>query len=391
MRSQTFILAMVVAAASAVIAVAGASRAASLPRQAQAPPATPATPEKKADQAPAVPKEKTAAEAFKNIQVLKDIPASQLMPAMFMMSASLGVGCDFCHVTSDTGSWPMEKDDKKPKQTAREMVKMLYGINDGTFGGRTDVSCASCHQGHTSTTPLPPIAPLGAKHDDAKPDAAKDMPTADSLLDRYVEALGGAVALDKLKTRESTGTFVGESGKIYPVDMVQKAPASFVMTLGGDSILAASGYDGESAWEQRGPQAFVQTSIMAGRVSRLGDFWVGAEAKKLYPRRTVTGVEEVNGEEAYVVRAGGPGEISERLYFSKASGLLLRRVVLTKTPLGRMPMQADYSDYREVDGAKVPFTIERLELNSRFTIKFTEIKFNVPVNDQAFAVPVGPQ
>jgi len=57
---------------------------------------------------------KTAGEAYKNIQVLKDAPAEQLVPAMQFISASLGVGCDHCHVQG-----AFEKDDKKGKQTAR--------------------------------------------------------------------------------------------------------------------------------------------------------------------------------------------------------------------------------------------------------------------------------
>src|SRR5512139_1862228 len=41
---------------------------------------------------------KKASEQFKNIQVLKDVPADQLIPTMQFMAASLGVGCDLCHV-----------------------------------------------------------------------------------------------------------------------------------------------------------------------------------------------------------------------------------------------------------------------------------------------------
>jgi hypothetical protein len=58
---------------------------------------------------------KKAEEQFKNIQVLKGIPAEQLIPSMMFITASLGVQCDFCHVQN-----AFEKDDKKPKQTARQ-------------------------------------------------------------------------------------------------------------------------------------------------------------------------------------------------------------------------------------------------------------------------------
>ena len=65
--------------------------------------------------APAAPK--TASQQFKNIQVLKDVPADQLIPAMQFITASLGVDCEYCHVEH-----AFDKDDKKPKVMARKMM-----------------------------------------------------------------------------------------------------------------------------------------------------------------------------------------------------------------------------------------------------------------------------
>src|SRR5262249_9937288 len=60
---------------------------------------------------------RTAAEQFKNIQILKDMPADQLIPAMQFMTASLGVDCEYCHVEK-----AFDKDDKKTKGYARHMM-----------------------------------------------------------------------------------------------------------------------------------------------------------------------------------------------------------------------------------------------------------------------------
>ena len=95
-----------------------------------------------AQSAQAPPQEKTAAEAYKNIQVLKDIPASQLLPAMRYMTTALGVDCDYCHVKQK------ESDEKPAKQTARKMMQMLFAINKDNFNSRTEVSCYTCHQGN---------------------------------------------------------------------------------------------------------------------------------------------------------------------------------------------------------------------------------------------------
>jgi hypothetical protein len=251
------------------------------------------------------------------------------------------------------------------------------------------VTCATCHQGRAEPTGLPPIPPLGAKLGEEDQAATKDLPSADKVLDRYLEALGGSAALEKLKTREATGTLVTESGTTYQVRLVQKAPELFAMTISGPGLDQAGGFDGKAPWQRWGKEAFVQQGIEGVRIARSGEFWVDTEVKKHYPRRFVAGVEKVGEEEAYVVRAGGPGDISEKLSFSKATGLLLRRVVLTRTALGRLPQETDFADYRQVDGVKVPFTVQRMEINTRYTVKFSEIKHNVPLDDAAFQKPAG--
>src|ERR1700691_1910007 len=77
----------------------------------------------------------TAEQKFKNIQVLRGIPEDQLTPSMQFISASLGVECEFCHVQR-----AMEKDDKKPKLTARKMMTMMMQINADSFKNEREVA-----------------------------------------------------------------------------------------------------------------------------------------------------------------------------------------------------------------------------------------------------------
>jgi photosynthetic reaction center cytochrome c subunit len=96
---------------------------------------------------------KTAEQVFKNIQVLKGTPADQLQPAMQFISNSLGVECEFCHVQG-----AFEKDDKKAKLTARQMIEMQMAINKANFKDRTEVTCFSCHRGAHDPVGVPIIA-----------------------------------------------------------------------------------------------------------------------------------------------------------------------------------------------------------------------------------------
>ncbi len=79
------------------------------------------------------------------------------------------------------------------------------------------------------------------------------------------------------------------------------------------------------------------------------------------------------------------------LYFDDHSGLLVRLVRYADSPLGRLPTQIDYADYREADGVKIPFRWTLARTNGRFTIQVSELKVNVPVDDAKFIKPPEPQ
>ena len=120
-------------------------------------------------QSAASPASKTAGDTFKNIQILKDMPADQLMPTMGFISASLGVGCDHCHVP---GSF--EKDDKKPKLFAREMMKMMFSINQNNFEGKREVTCIFLPSRAVTPAAIPLIPAEETKPEKPVPLAASD-------------------------------------------------------------------------------------------------------------------------------------------------------------------------------------------------------------------------
>jgi hypothetical protein len=92
-------------------------------------------------------REKPAEQVYRNVQVFKGLPASQLYPAMNFISGALGVACAHCHVPNQ-----FEKDDKAAKQTARRMIEMTQTLNRGSFGEAQAVTCYTCHRGQAQYT-----------------------------------------------------------------------------------------------------------------------------------------------------------------------------------------------------------------------------------------------
>src|SRR2546426_4822294 len=161
---------------------------------------------------------RSAAEAYQNIQVLKDIPADQLVPAMQFITYSLGVECSYCHVEG-----ALEKDDKKPKQTARKMMQMMAAINRDNFDSKQAVTCNSCHRGapHPVATPIiaeggPRTAIESALGEDT---STANAPPAEQIIAKYVEAIGGAAALQRISTRHEKGT-INISGRNLPIEIL---------------------------------------------------------------------------------------------------------------------------------------------------------------------------
>ncbi|HKV43032.1 MAG TPA: c-type cytochrome [Blastocatellia bacterium] len=329
------------------------------------------------------PREKTAGEVFKNIQTLKDLPASELFPTMQFMAASLGVDCAFCHVR------PFEKDDKPEKQTARKMIVMMQNINKDNFGGHPAVNCATCHQGHTEPIPFPPLA-TGEAAPEAREGDKTPLPALDQILDKYVAALGGREAIDKLTTREAQGYIEFPGRPKLNFDIYQKAPDKFFEAESSAGGSASSAFDGSKGWFQEGGGGHVQ-DLVGGRLIDIrlqSEFFPGVWLKTRYAQTRVLRTETVNGKAAFVV--GGrtaAGDEFDRLYFDTETGLLVRVSSLAKAGFGRMPHQIDFGDYKEVDGVKIPFLVKNTTTRGISETHFTQIKHNLTVDDAKFAKP----
>jgi len=332
---------------------------------------------------------KLAEQEYKNVQALKGIPAEQIIPAMQFIAASLGVECEYCHVPR-----AFEKDDKKPKVTARKMIGMMMAINKENFEGHREVTCYSCHRGSANPVATPIISAEEPKREAAESSKTGEpkpvFPPADQLLDKYVAAIGGADALQKVTSRVQKGTLIAFGGQHFPVDVYSKAPEKRLSVMhlsNGDSITA---FDGKQGWLSV-PGRVHMMSTMENAAARIdADLYFPLHVKTLYEKFQVDAGEKIDGHDTYLVVGRNEGQPPLRLYFDKESGLLLRFVRYGETPLGRNPTQIDYADYREANGLKIPFRWTLSRPGNQFTIQVEQLQQNVPVDDAKFVAPPPP-
>lgn len=336
-------------------------------------------------QAPVAGGQQTAEQKYKNIQVLKGIPADQLVPSMQFMAASLGVECEFCHVKDDRGS-----DAKKSKLTARKMMIMMMQINADNFKGERVVTCYSCHRGavHPVDTPILSAenAPASKAQSEEEESAAPALPSAQEILDKYLAAVGGADAVQKARTRIQTGNIqVGD--KKFPIEIYSEAPNKRISTSHVGPNASVTAYNGETGWLST-PNGIRPMSAAEQKAASIdAQLYFPAWLPKAYQEFKVAPGEAIEGKPTYLVSANDKDELPLNLYFDQQSGLLVRLIRFAETPLGRNPTQIDYADFRAVDGLKIPYRWTLARPNGRFTIQIDDVKQNVAVDEKLFVAP----
>lgn len=223
---------------------------------------------------------------------------------------------------------------------------------------------------------------------DGKP--AADLPKVDEILDKYVKASGGKEAIQKVTSRTTKGSFEIESmGMTGGFQSFAKAPNKSAVMIEIPNVGTFNEvFDGDKAYSAN-PMAGLRekTGAELAAQKRDSDMYMPLNLKTHYPKMTVKGKEKVGSSEAYVVEATPAEGGAEKLYFDATSGLLVRHDAERETDQGKMAIEIYYEDYKDVDGVKVAHTMKQVTPMFSMTIKTTEVKTNVTVDDAKFAKP----
>jgi hypothetical protein len=344
-------------------------------------------------------KQVLAEDVFKNVQALKGIGVDDFMHTMGIMCAAIGSDCVGCHPNagSEQVDWAL---DTQRKRVARRMVQMVMNINKENFGGRQVVTCWTCHRGRDKPITTPTLdfvygEPV-LEFDDMIP-AARGVPQLDQVLNKYYQAIGGLDKVSTLKSFVATGKSTGYKGfgGGGQVEVSVQAPDKRATYISfpeyPDRGMSVRTYDGRTGWMAT-PLAIVQKYELTGS-ERDG---ARLDAQLAFPAQIRTALTSlrvglpttINDKDVTVVQGNGPGNTFVTLYFDDETGLLVRTVRLGTSPIGRVPTQVDYSDYRDVGGGiKLPFNWTFAWLDGRDAFEFTDIKINVPIDAAKFGEP----
>ena len=349
--------------------------------------------------------QKTAGQAFKNIQVLKDIPANELIPSMRYVAASLGVACDYCHEAEH-----FDSDGKPAKQQARNMMKMMFAINQDNFNGKREVTCYTCHRGVPKAASIASLSgatngaaataaesgssgkaarsPEANEAGGAPTEPAKAMPSVTEILAKYVDGIGGGTAIQKNQTRVEQGGVDGPRGPHAVIETYRTAPDKAFAIVHRPNGDVSEGVSGEMGWGKRANgEVTDESGDELARSRQWAEFYPGERFDKDYERFQVRGTESVNGHDAYVVMAWWKGGGADRIYFDVQSGFLLRITHRIESPLGALPLQTDYEGYRDVNGLKIPFTVRVTRVDGTTTYTWQKMEANVAIDPGRYERP----
>jgi outer membrane lipoprotein-sorting protein len=340
-------------------------------------------------------------QAFKNVTVLKGIPVDEFMDTMGFIAASTNYNCTDCHVEPKVeGDWSVYALETPRKAIARRMILMVQAINKTNFGGARMVTCYTCHrniQGAPKITPS--LADQYGEPPTPDPNEvnitrqAAGAPSADQVFDKYLQAVGGAQKATAITSIVFKGTYQGYAEQKSPVEIYVKAPnqrTMIVHTEGGDRITT---FDGANGW-MAAPAAdkpfpvigLTNGDLDAARLDAVLSFPAGIRQAMTKP---LVGASSIDDKDVVVVQGTASVRSPVKLYFDKESGLLVRQVRYADTTIGRVPIQVDYSDYRDVApaGIKLPFHVITTWTDGRSDVLLSSAETNVAIDATKFNQP----
>jgi len=215
-------------------------------------------------------------------------------------------------------------------------------------------------------------------------------PQAEQILDRYVEAIGGLAALQKINNRVIKGTMeIAGAGIKLSVTAYQARPnKSYTAVDSPATGKIENGTNGEIAWQV---SALAGAQLLEGKEKvnflHMNIFDRAPQWRTSFQKVEAAGVEDVSGKPCYKVLATPKDLPPQTMFFDRETHLLVRITMTIESQAGTISSDSYLSDYKRVDGILVPHrTVTRLMGQERITV-MESIEQNVLLPPDRFDLP----
>jgi tetratricopeptide (TPR) repeat protein len=221
-------------------------------------------------------------------------------------------------------------------------------------------------------------------------DSSGSLPTADEVLNKYLQAAGGAAALKAVTSRVVKGTLdvvgVSRGGTFETYSVAPNKALSILQAHPMGTIKI--GYNGRVGWVQMGTTVRTLTGAELQSVRREANFYAILDPKSSYEKLTLRGKSKIGYREVYVLDMQPSSGVADRLFMDAETYLPVRMNTTVVRGGDSVPVEIYYDDWREVDGIKVPHVITNSLANRTLTLTVKEIRSNIPVDASIFEKPL---
>jgi hypothetical protein len=220
-------------------------------------------------------------------------------------------------------------------------------------------------------------------------DNSAALPSVDDVLNRYVEAMGGAAAINKFTSRVMTGTLdVAGVSRGGSFETYAQAPNKILMAMDAHPFGKTKvGFNGKSGWYMAQAAVHPVTGVDLAILQRDADFYSSLRTKNNVAKVTMPGISKIGYRDVYVLDlqpATGP---VERVYLDAETFLPVRINTVRTVGRGPEPVEIYLDDWRDVDGVKYPFSITQNARTVKLGFTVKEIRHNVPIEAKTFQPP----
>jgi tetratricopeptide (TPR) repeat protein len=217
-------------------------------------------------------------------------------------------------------------------------------------------------------------------------DSSGSLPTVDDVLNRYIEAVGGAAAINKFTSRVMTGTLdVAGISRGGSFEQYAQAPNKMLMVMEAHPFgKLQMGFNGKSGWMLAAARVHPVTGVDLAILQRDADFYSALRTRNNYAKVTLAGMSKIGYRDVYVIDLQPKTGPLERLYLDAQTFLPVR--MNTVRSMGRVaePVEIYMDDWRDIDGVKYPFSISQNSTSVKLGFTVKEIRHNVPIDAKRF-------
>jgi hypothetical protein len=223
--------------------------------------------------------------------------------------------------------------------------------------------------------------------------------TADEVIEKSIAAMGGRAAMEKIKSRQMTGTLTLQTpagdipGTIEVLNAVPNKARTVIKadlsSFGAGALVVDQRFDGTAGYvldTLQGNREITGSQLEGMKANSFPHPFLNYKA--LGMTATVSGKGKVGDREAIILTMQPTTGTPVKQYVDAETFMPLRTVITASIPqVGDVEQNADPSDFRVLDGVKVPYKVSISSSVQGLTMAFSKVEHNVPVDEKLFVKP----